>query len=550
MPTVSLNKKTVQQLVGKKLTDADFEKFLPALGIEVDAVLSSEVEVDVSPNRPDWLSEQGIARSLSSFLGKNKGLKAYKVSKGNYKVIVDKSVSKVRPFTACAVIQGLKLDGEKLREIIQMQEKLHTTYCRQRKKAAIGIYPMEKISWPIKYLAKKPGEIRFRPLEATGEMSAAQILKQHPAGKDYCKLLEGMEKYPLFIDCKNQILSMPPIINSHYTGKVTESTKDVFIECSGADLSNLKILLNIIVTSLADMGGKIVSVDVKYSSKTEKTPELKPNEMKFERSYVNKILGIDLNDKEIKVCLEKMGFGVSGKKAEIPAYRADVLHQIDLIEDIAIAYGYDKLLPEVPGVATTAEENPFESFRSKVSEILVGLGLLETSTFHITNAQVQSTLMNHEINLVELANALTTEYNALRAWMIPSLMEVLKHNLHQEYPHKIFGSGTIFKENPKTETGVEEDCRLAVVLCHSKADYTGIKQILDYLMRMLDMNYAVKSAEHNSFITGRVSRVSVRNKNIAYVGELHPQVLQNFGIEQPVAALEINLTQLFWLRQP
>ncbi len=549
MSIITLNKKTMQQLVGKKLADADFKKHLPAMGIEVEAVLAKDIEVDISPNRPDWLSEQGIARSLRSFLGK-KASKPFTVSKGAYKVLVDKSVAKVRPFTACAVVHGLKLDDEKIRELIQVQEKLHMTYCRQRKKAAIGVYPMEKISWPIRYCAKRPGEISFQPLEADREMRAAQILAEHPAGKEYGRLLQGQEKYPLFIDGKNQVLSMPPIINSQLTGKVTSKTKDVFVECSGFDLNNLKTLLNIIVAMLADMGGKVSEVQVKYATKTVKTPDLTEKTMKLDKEYVNKVLGTELTEKEVKVCLEKMGYAVVGKKVMVPAYRADVLHPVDLVEDVAIAYGYDNLRPEVPKVATIAQEAPFEVFRNTVCDMLVGLGLLETSTFHITNAEVQSTLMQHDVPLIALANALTNEYNALRAWMIPSLLEVLKHNLHHEYPQKIFGTGLIFKENPKTETGIEEDCRLAVLLCHAKTDYTEVKQILDYVLRMLEMQYEVHAAEHQSFIPGRVSRVRVKNKGIAYMGELHPKVLQSFGIEQPVAALEINLTQLFWLRSP
>jgi phenylalanyl-tRNA synthetase beta chain len=541
---ITISKKDFVRLVGKKLGDKELAHRLSMMGAPVDAVLETELEADIAPNRPDWLSVQGLARSLSSFLGIRTGLRQYKVGREGHQVLVDRSVHSIRPFTVCAVIKGLKLDDEKIREIIQVQEKLHVTYCRNRKKAAIGIYPLEKIQFPIRYLAKKPQEISFIPLESTREMNAAQLLTLHPTGRAYAHLLEGQSKFPVFLDARNRVLSVPPIINSQLTGKVMPQTKDVFIECSGFDLHTLKVLLSILVTMFADMGGRIVSVDVKYAKKIT-TPDLAPRKMKLDLDAIDAVLGLELTETEAKRLLERMGFGYQNKQVLIPAYRADVMHQMDLAEDIAIAYGYDRLRPEIPQVATIAVEDDFATFQNTLANVLVGLGLLEAHTYHLTNVPVQTTMMQHQAEVIELANALTTDYNALRAWLLPGLLEVLKVNKMKDYPQKFFCMGTTFLPNARTPTQVEEPTMLSMMSAHPKADYTEMRQILEYILRTLNVSYAIEETEHRSFVPGRVAQLKIDGHALGILGEIHPQVITNFGLEMPVAAAELNLTELF-----
>jgi len=249
MPTITLNKKVFEILVGKKLPLKELKDRISMLGTDLEEIEGNDINVEIFPNRPDLLSEQGFARAFSSFMGIKTGLREYDVKKSNYEVIVDKSVSKVRPFTAVAIVKNIRFDDEKIKEIIQIQEKLHVTYGRNRKKCAIGVYPLEKITFPVRFIAKKPTEIRFRPLEFPREITGLQILSQHPTGRDYAHLLEGLDKFPIFIDANDKILSMPPIINSHDVGKISDNTQDVFIECSGFDYKVLALCLNMIVTA-------------------------------------------------------------------------------------------------------------------------------------------------------------------------------------------------------------------------------------------------------------------------------------------------------------
>ncbi|MEK6841299.1 MAG: phenylalanine--tRNA ligase subunit beta, partial [Nanoarchaeota archaeon] len=328
--------------------------------------------------------------ALNSFLSYNTGLKEYKVNNSNYEVIIENSVKDVRPFTACAIVKNLKLNNENIKEIIQLQEKLHLTYGRNRKKVAIGIYPFEKIKTPIRFLALNANKIKFKPLGYNKVMTAEEILSKHEAGKAYANLLDDYDKYPLFIDANNNILSMPPIINSQGTGEVTTKTRDVFIECSGFNFDVLNKCLNIIVTSLSDMGGKIYSMKLKYGNKFFITPNLKPGEMKININNANKLLGLKLKENELKKYLERMGYCYKNKKVLVPCYRTDIMHENDLIEDIAIAYGYDNFNFELPNISTIGEEDKFEYFKSKIAEFLVGLNLLEVSSYVITNKHEQN----------------------------------------------------------------------------------------------------------------------------------------------------------------
>ncbi|MBD3259437.1 phenylalanine--tRNA ligase subunit beta [Candidatus Woesearchaeota archaeon] len=549
MPTATLNKKVFEKLVGKKLPLEKLKDRISMLGTDLEKIEKNEIIVEVFPNRPDMLSEQGFARAFSSFIGAKTGLRKYYVKKSDYKVTIDKSVKNVRPYTVCAVVKNLKLDDEKIRELIQIQEKLHITLCRKRKKGAIGIYPIEDIKFPIRFLAEDPRKIKFRPLEFPREITGLQILSQHPAGREYADLLEGLDKFPIFMDAKKQILSMPPIINSHLTGKVGEKTKEVFIECSGFELEILKTCLNIIVAAMADMGGEIYSVKVEmppgYKNKKILTPDLEPKKWSIDLKFVNRLLGLDLKENEMKKSLERMGYGYEKGKVLVPAYRADIMHQVDFAEDIAIAYGYENFEPVIPNVSTIGEENQFEVFKRHVAEILAGLELLECETYNLSNIDNLNRKMNIELPCIQIENAVNIDYNVLRSWVLPSLMQVFNENKHYEYPQNIFTIGTAFKKNKDKETGVEEFSRTAVALCGPEADYTKIRQMFDYLMNCLNIEAEFSEEDHPSFIPGRCARIKIKGKGIAYIGEINPSVLVNWDLQMPVSAFELNLTDLF-----
>lgn len=545
MPTITLSKKGVLAAAGKALNDDELKDRISMLGTNLEKIEGDTIEVEIFPNRPDLLSQQGFFRAFATFLGTRHGLARYDVTASGEKVIIDKSVEKCRPYTACAIVKTLTIDEEKLKEIIILQEKLHVTFGRNRKRLAIGIYPCEHISFPVHFKGLKPDEIKFRPLEARNEMTGQQILEEHPKGKEYAHLVQGLDRYACFLDGKGKIMSLTPIINSHLTGKITEETKEVFIECSGFDLRILQECLAMIVTALADMGGKIFSLELEYPDKKIVTPDLTPRKMDADMNYINKLLGLHLTDHEFKKLFEKMGYGYEKGAVLVPAYRTDVLHQVDLAEDIAIAYGYEHIPETIPNVATAGKESDFEEFCRTLRVLLVGHGLLETKGYNLISKKTQTKKMLNEKEVITLSSCVSEEYDSLRVWVLPSMMEVLQRNRRYEFPQHLFEIGRVFAKKAGTETGVKEKVRLAVVLCGEREDYTAIRQVLDSVFAALDLEPQYRETEHSSFLDGRVARVKVGKEDVAYVGEIHPHVLENFGLTMPCAALELDLTTLF-----
>ncbi len=540
MANVKFPRKEFEKKVGEinKKTKENIAMF----GTPFESLSEEEIEIEIFPNRPDLLSFQGYMRSFLCFLGKKK-IPKYKVKKPekNYKVKIDKSVKQVRPYTACAIVKNLKFNEEKIKEIVDIQEKLHKTLGRNRRKLAIGIYPLEKISLPITYKAEKPEKIRFIPLETSKEMNAKKILQKHPAGREYGELLKGMKQYPVFRDSKRNVLSMPPIINSQMTGKIDENTKEIFIECSGNDFEILKKTLNLIVTILADMGGKIYSMELNYKGKKIITPDLQGEKIKIDIKKAEKLLGINLSGSVVKKLLEKMGhiYDKKKKQVEIPPYRLDILHPVDIYEDIAIAYGYDKFQPEIPRISDIGQETGKEVKKRKISGILTGLGILETSTYHLINKK-NTRKSGLKIKKIQVQDS-KTDYTILRPCMLISALKVLSENVDAKYPQKIFEIGKIF--NLFSENKIQEKDELITAIS-GNTDFTEIKQVLDYLMRMLNLSYELQEDEHPSFINGRCGKILINNEVIGYIGEISPYILKNWNLKMPVTALILDFDKI------
>jgi len=536
MAVLTFSKKQFEDDFG--VLDSKMENKIAMLGTPVNNITEKEIHLEVFPNRPDMLSYQGFKRAFLAFLGKKTGLKEYKINKPkkDYNVVIDSSVKNIRPYTACAIILGLRLSDEKIKELIEIQEKLHITIGRKRKKVAIGIYPLEKIKLPITFKAAEPDKIRFFPLDSDKEMSGLEILQKHPTGKEYAHLLAGKAKFPVFVDAKGEILSMPPIVNSQNTGKITSDTKDVFIECSGFDFEVLKKCLNILCAMFADMGGEIYQMDVNGI----KTPDFSTEKMKISLDNTNKLLGIVLNEKQVKENLEKMGYNYNKGIVEIPVWRTDIIHEVDLIEDVAIAYGYENFAPEIPSISTIGNEDPIEIKKRKIAEIISGLGFIEVSNYHLTNKKDQEEKMNvpeNKASFIEVIGS-KTEYNILRENLSHYLLKNLSENVDAEYPQKIFEIGRVFSSE---NSGIKETENLSVAI--SPGSFTEIKQVLEYVFKMINKKLEFKETEKvpDHFIDGRTAEILFNGKKIGFLGEIHPRILKNWRIKMPVAIFEIEL---------
>ena len=550
MPTVEVSYKDLCSLVGKKLAIGELKNAIAYAKGEINSVDGDLLKIDIGDsNRPDLWSAEGIAREIKGRITEEKGLPKYEVKKSDISVKVDEKVNKVRPLTVCAVVRNLKIDKNVLSQIIQLQEKVAGTFGRSRKEVAIGIYDLKKIKAPIKYTTVKHNEIKFVPLDFEEELTPKEILEKHPKGKEFGHLLEGCEEYPIFIDSTNNVLSMPPIINSDYTGKVTEKTEEVFIECTGFDFKFLIPALNVIVSALADRKARVENVKIIYPDKAIFTPDLKPKKTFVEINYVNEVSGLKLNGKEICNLLEQARYQakLKGEKIELlyPAYRQDIMHFRDVVEDVLISYGYDKIEPVYPKLVTVGCIAEKEVFSNKVAETMISLGLQEILSYTLTNKENLFKKMNmKEERIVEIENPVSLNWNVFRNWLLPSIMEFYSHNQHVVYPQKIFEVGDVVLIDEEQDTKTKDVKKIAAGISDSKATYDEMLLILDAFLSSFKVKYKLKRAEHPSFIPGRVAEVLVNGKSVGLIGEIHPKVIKNWQLEMPVAGFEINLEEL------
>lgn len=532
MPTITLDKAALFKRVGRKLRDDILAERVTMLGTEVEEITADTITIEVFPNRPDLLSLQGLARALRAFLRVETGLKQYTPVKGKTIVQVDPNLKTIRPYTACAVARKLKLDDTKIKELIDLQEKLHGTYGRKRKRMSMGLYPLNAITPPIRFEARAPSDIVFTPLDYEKPTTAMQILKDHPKGKEYANLLFNCREFPVFIDDKESIMSLVPIVNSVETGKITTLTKEIFIEVSGHNFDVCHTALVIVCAALADMGAAIETVDIKYGPKTVRTPDFTSKTMTIAASAVNAHLGTTLTQKDVADSLLAMGYDAKGTVVKIPAWRSDILHEVDLIEDVAIGYGIEKLEPTIPNISTIGGETKQTKLERALRQVFVSLGYLEMKTFCLSSPETQVTRVMQTRRPLEMENPLNTEYSVLRQQLIPGLLEALSKNKHNEYPQQIVEIGSVWTP--------DEEPRLAFVVCGEKAGFTDAKSTLETAIRLLGRELHLKPYEEKMFISGRAAVFPG-----GFFGEVHPQVLENFEIGFPVVAGEIRLKELF-----
>ncbi len=542
MPVVTLRWDELERLVG--VDRSTILQKLPMLGCDIERVEDDHIDVEFFPNRPDLYSVEGVARALRGFLDIERGYKHYEVKKGDWKIFVDHSVLEIRPRIAGCVVRGLEISDEVIRSLMDMQEDLHWTIGRNRRRMAIGVHDLSKIEFPLTYKAVD-STFSFVPLDSDRVMTIEEILREHPKGRQFAFILEGKERYPVIIDAKGDAISFPPIINAEKT-RVTEETRDLFIDVTGFD-ENVDKALNILSTMLADRGGTVESVEVVYPDRTEVTPDLNPRKMRVSKSEIYGLLGFKPSDDDIKIALERMRFGVEVKEdyveVLIPPYRADIMHEWDIIEDIAIGYGYDRINPEYPKTVSIGSTHPWNDLRDVVKDIMVGLGFLEVITFTLTSEKVQYDYMRRVRPdpwkyYVPLMHPLTEEHTIVRTDILPKLLEVLSRNKHHPMPQKIFEVGDAV-------IGMKNRLRLAACITHSKANFAEIRSVVQAVMRELDLKWDVKESEDPAFIEGRRADIIVNGRKIGVFGEIHPEVLERFELVNPVAAFEIDLTDVF-----
>ncbi len=542
MPVITLDTEELRSLLGEAVTLDELKSKIPMMGAEIEAADEKQILAEFFPNRPDLYSVEGVARALKGFMSFQTGLASYPVAAARAKLVVEPSVEAVRPFIACGMVRDIQVDDALIRSLMQMQEKLHLTVGRKRRKVAIGVHDAARLKPPYVYRAVKPKEVKFVPLGKTEAMDLGEILAKHEKGVDYAPILDGKERYPIIQDSEGQVLSFPPIINGTVT-EVTEATGEIFLDVTGTDFRTNCVVLNIIAAALADRGGKLEAVEVQYRDKTHNLPDLSPVELSIEAGCVKKMLGVDLPHAEIVGALERMRYGAKAAgtaiHVKVPAYRSDVIHQIDLVEDIGIGYGYEKIPLTLPKDSTFAKARAIDSVSDAAADSLVGMGYLEASTLTLSSEEDQFDRMQLPRGPVtKILNPATEDNTCLRLSLLPGLMATLRANKHRELPQRLFECGDVVVAHANAR-------RCAAASTHPLASFAEMKSAVLALVRDLGVPDAIiAGAESQSFIKGRCASVSANGIQLGTFGELHPQVVTAFGLQNPVAAMELDLTKI------
>ncbi|UCF66481.1 MAG: phenylalanine--tRNA ligase subunit beta [Acidobacteriota bacterium] len=513
--------------------------------------------------RPDLFDPPGLARALRGFLGFETGAPRYELVTGSYTVDVDPALRGpeiYRPRIACAVVRGLKLDDARLRSLMKLQENIHWALGRDRKLASIGVYDLGTLEGPVfRYCAVARDGVRFVPLgfdpaDENAALTPDQILREHPKGTAFARLLEGCAKVPLLVDSENRVLSMPPIINSEAT-RVTLDTKDVFIDVTGLEDRQVVKALNIVVTSLLEAcpEAHAESVTVRYERETRTSPDLSAQRVNVNAHEAARLVGVGWTRDELIELLERMRHDAqalhedgASVQVEVPAWRADILHPRDLVEDAAIAHGYDRLPQVELGSPTVASAHPRQLRAAGVREVLIGLGCLEVFTLALTSEKdtYENCRLANDDTQVKLENPISVEQTMLRISLLPGLFETLAVNLGHAYPQRIFEVGSVALHAPASETGACERLHAAVALAGDGLGYADARALLDVVLDECGVDAVARELKPSSagvFLAGRGASLFVEGRSCGMLGEVHPAVLEKYRIIHPVVVVEIDL---------
>ncbi len=534
MPIVSLPYKYLERLVGR--SHEDVIERLPMIGSDIERVLPDHCDIEFFPSRPDLYSVEGVARAMRGILGIEEGLPEYPVTPSGIGFSVDPGLAEIRPFLGSAVIRGVKFDEESIVTLMGLQESLHWVLGRGRAKVAIGVHDLTHIRPPFRYLAA-PRDRSFVPLDFDTGMTLDRILADHPKGRAYAKIVERFDRMPLIEDSLGQVLSFPPIINGELT-RVTERTTDLLLDVTGTDRRAVDLTVAIICSAMAEGGARIESVDIDGTP----VPTLTPSERVVSVSACEKLLGIPLNADSMAGLLRKMRFGAipggdGTVMVQVPCFRADIMHDWDIFEDVAIAYGYRNFEAEIPATFTVGQEHPASRIGRLARETAVGLQYLEVMPFSLTNERTMYGMMQREAapGVLHLLHPISEDHTIVRTDLVPLLIGTLALNRHREFPQRIFACGDVVLDLSTYQ-------KVGAVSTHPGADFSEIYAFADAFCREMGVTYRAVPSDDPAFIEGRRADLVVGGRRAGVFGEVHPAVLNAFGLEQPVAAFECDLT--------
>ncbi|KFA63512.1 hypothetical protein S40285_00368 [Stachybotrys chlorohalonatus IBT 40285] len=605
MPTISVDKYKLYDALGQKFTTEEFEDLCFEFGIELDEDTENQerpvvdgvqeppqLKIEIPANRYDMLCFEGIALNLNIFRGRAPSPNFTIVTpKENEQHVINVSPEtlKIRPYVAGAVLRNIKFTQDRYNSFISLQDKLHQNLARNRTLVAIGTHDLDTVKGPFTYEALPPQDIKFTPLNQTKEMTGEELMTFYESDRHLGKFLHIIRDspvYPVIYDANRVVCSLPPIINGEHS-KITINTTNVFIEMTATDMTKLQIVTDMMVTMFSMYCAEPFTIEpVKivsdHNDLTRVTPTLQPRLFDVEVDYLNSCTGLDKTPEELCQLLAKMSYLAKPSvkdqnliQVAVPPTRADVLHACDIMEDLAVCYGYNNLPRTAPSrSATIAAPLQINKLSDIVRTEAAMAGWSEVMPLILCSHDENFAWLNRKddgTTVVRLANPKTLEYQVCRTTLLPGLLKTIRENKSYGVPIKIFESADVVFKDESLERKARNERHFAAAWCGKTSGFEIVHGLLDRILLMLRTafitheagltgkspdfqvaqdptkpdGYWIEELDEDTFFAGHAASVYLRldgkEQRIGEFGILHPTVLEKFDLRYPVSTLEINL---------
>ncbi|KAF1918991.1 phenylalanyl-tRNA synthetase beta chain [Ampelomyces quisqualis] len=589
MPTIGVDKAALFKELGREYTTEEFDELCFEFGIELDEDTSQstkpenlaqppQLKIEIPANRYDMLCFEGIAMNLKVFLEQQKlpkwSLTAPK--DGELQVLdIKQETAQIRPLCSGVILRDIEFTQERYDSFIALQDKLHANLARQRTLVSIGTHDLDTIKGPFSYEALPPEQIEFVPLNQTKKMNGKELMDFYDKDKHlgrFLHIIRDSPVYPVIYDSNRTVLSLPPIINGDHS-KITLKTKNVLVEITALDKTKVEIVNHMLVAMFAGYAESIepLKINSPHNNESRESPDLTPREMQVEVDYLNQVTGLNLSPEEISKLLSRMGHDVAPSTSDknilnvsVPITRADILHQADIMEDYAIAYGFNKL-PRVYPNKTAAVSAPLPI--NKLADIVrvesAASGWTEVMPLILCSHEENFEWLNRKDDgktAVKLANPKTAEYQLVRTSLLPGLLKTINSNKHHSVPMKIFEVSDVGFIDMEQERKSRNERHFAAAIMGKTSGFEQVHGLLDRLMLMLRSlfltredglkndkleGYWIEEVDDPTFLAGHAAAIKLnlggKNHTIGVFGILHPSVLQKFELPYPVSTVEFNL---------
>ncbi|MCI4373145.1 MAG: hypothetical protein L3K02_05835 [Thermoplasmata archaeon] len=557
MPVATLSAERLRSLLDHPPSDLALDDILFASKAEIETRDGDDLTLSVTPDRLDLLSEAGLSLHIAGVTDAAVGLLHVSevASPPSYEVNVDPSVSVLRPFLSATVLHAPPgsrgLDDGTLAEAIRFQELLHATIGRDRRAASLGIYPLDRLNFPLRYALEPMSDVRFVPLDGDEELGAERFWQDHPMATRYGALGRDEARCLTLRDRDGTILSLPPVLNGRTAGEARVGDRALVLEATGTRIRAVQEALGMLLVVFAVRGWSAAPVAVHRVGKpgSEGTDVYRPRSVVLPSADLRAVSGDSLLGGEVERRLGRARLSArphpGGWTVEVPPWRPDLLTPVDLIEDVVLTDGVRPqdgiLLPSRTRGRRLAETH----FRLRIRSLLTGLGYAEPHTPLLVSAE--TTERAGSVAALRLRNPVSAEFSVLRDRMLLSHLDVLRRNTRVAYPQRFAEVGPVIVRSEKAESGGETRYHASAILAADSAGFADGASWVDYVLRTVDVLAVREPTDLPFLIPGRSARARIAGEPIAEMGEIHPRILEGLGVPVPAAWAEIDLTGLWTL---